>query len=232
MPRSACPRRRVTPQHVTQRLRVRICRESGGRADGRAEPEVADERARGQPDRAMVRPRFMRLWAMVPPTLVLLGVGVGACSTDSATDAAASTASASPSAAMSTVAASPPANVEVTARARAALTEVGASHLVATPGYDREVNTAIEGAWRARPLVAYVVPSDLADADGGELTVVSSRTIKGEPVDVVRGLDSSITMVRFAFGPDTWLVASLSPDEWAPTSQHTIALARALLSHA
>jgi hypothetical protein len=185
-----------------------------------------------QPNRAMVRPSFMGLRAMASSSLVLLlGAGVGGCSTDSATDAEASTAPASPSA-LSTVAASPPANADVTARARAALTEVGVSQLVTTPGYDREVNTALEGAWRAHPLVAYVVPSGLADANGGELTVVSSRTIHGEPVEMVRGQDSSTTMVRFALGPDTWLVASLSPEGSPPTSQRTIALARALLSHA
>jgi hypothetical protein len=103
---------------------------------------------------------------------------------------------------------------------------------VTIPGYEREVNTAIEGAWRAHPLVAYVVPSHLADSSGGELTVVKSRTIYGEPVEMVRGEDSSITMVRFALGPDTWLVASLTPEESPPASQPTIALARALLSHA
>jgi len=116
-----------------------------------------------------------------------------------------------------------PGNAAVTDRARAALTEVGARHLVLKSGYDHEVNTGLEGVWRGHPLVAFVVPTSARPLDS-ELMVVARRHIKGQAVDVVQGEDSSIRMLRFVLGPDTWLLASL---DGMTTS---IALVRVLLS--
>jgi hypothetical protein len=99
------------------------------------------------------------------------------------------------------------ANEDVTDRARAALTEVGAQRLVMEPGYEGEVNTAFEGVWRGYPVIAYVVPTS-ALPPSSELTVVAHRRIKGQAVDVVKGEDSTVRMLRFLLGPDTWLVAS------------------------
>lgn len=72
-------------------------------------------------------------------------------------------------------------------------------------GYKNEVNTALQGVWRAYPLIAYVVPTS-ASASSSELTVVAQRSIKGQTVDVVKGKHSTVQMLRFVLGPDTWLV--------------------------
>ena len=96
-------------------------------------------------------------------------------------------------------------NQDVTARARAALTRAGAQQLVAKPGYENEVNTALQGVWREHPLMAYVVPTS-ALPSSSELTVVDQRNIGGQAVDVVKGQDSTVQMLRFVLGPDTWLV--------------------------
>jgi hypothetical protein len=93
----------------------------------------------------------------------------------------------------------------VAARARAALTRAGAKQLVAKAGYENEVNTALQGVWREHPLVAYVVPTS-ALPSSSELTVVDQRNIKGRTVDVVQGQNSTVQMLRFVLGPDTWLV--------------------------
>jgi hypothetical protein len=94
--------------------------------------------------------------------------------------------------------------------------------LVVEPGYENEVNTAMKGVWRTYPLIAYVVPTSAPPASS-ELNVVAQRNIKGQAVDVVRGEDDTVQMLRFVVGPDTWLVAS--PDE--PTVG--VALVEALL---
>jgi len=96
-------------------------------------------------------------------------------------------------------------NQGVTARARAALTGVGAQQLVVEPGYENEVNTALQGVWRAYPFIAYVVPTS-ALPSSSELTLVAQRNIKGQTVAVVKGQDSTVQMLRFELGPDTWLV--------------------------
>lgn len=111
---------------------------------------------------------------------------------------------------------------DVTHRARAALTGAGAQQLVVEPGYEHEANTAFKAVWRTYPLIAYVVPTS-ALSSSSELTVVARRTIEGQSVDVVEGEDSTVQMIRFVLGPDTWLVAS--PDR--PTS---VALVEVLLA--
>ena len=116
-----------------------------------------------------------------------------------------------------------PANKEVTDRSRTALTEVGAQRLVMKPGYGHEVNTAFEGVWRGHPLIAYVVPTS-ALPSASELIFVDRRHIKGQAVDVVHGEDSTTRMLRFALGPDTWLLASRN------RMTMSVALVEALLS--
>lgn len=91
------------------------------------------------------------------------------------------------------------------------------------PGYEHEANTAFKAVWRTYPLIAYVVPTS-ALSSSSELTVVARRTIEGQSVDVVEGEDSTVQMIRFVLGPDTWLVAS--PDR--PTA--SVALVEVLLA--
>ena len=127
-------------------------------------------------------------------------MGLLSCSSSTTPDA-----TTQPQAATSTAAVHQAANQDVTARARAALTGVGAQQLVVEPGYEKEVNTALQGVWREHPLIAYVVPTS-ALPSSSELTVLAQRNIKGQTVDVVKGQDSTVQMLRFVLGPDTWLV--------------------------
>lgn len=47
----------------------------------------------------------------------------------------------------------------VTRRATSALAGVGVTHRRATPSYETESNTSVEGTWRGYPVQVYVVPT-------------------------------------------------------------------------
>jgi hypothetical protein len=127
-------------------------------------------------------------------------MGLLSCSSSTTPDA-----TTQPQATTATAIANQAPNQDVDARARTALSRAGAQQLVAKPGYENEVNTALQGIWREHPLIAYVVPTS-ALPSSSELTVVDQRNIKGQSVDVVKGQDSTIQMLRFVLGPDTWLL--------------------------
>ena len=118
-------------------------------------------------------------------------------------------------------------NSAVTRRARAALKDAGAEELVRTPGYEGEVNKAFTGVWCERPFRAYAVPTK--DAVDGELTVVSRSDVEGHSVEVMRIPDGAVRLLRFTRGPDTWLLASLTPNLADSDRSRSFALATALL---
>lgn len=119
-------------------------------------------------------------------------------------------------------------NQAVTQRVHAALAAAGAKRLDRTPGYEGQVNTAFTGRWRERPFRAYAMPS--ADSMDGELTLVSSSVIAGQTVEVMQVADGAVRLVRFFRGPDTWLLASLSPNLADSDMRRTTALVAELLS--
>lgn len=158
----------------------------------------------------------------MPPTALRVSL-VGACVVALLSCSSSTTPKATTQPSLATATASQATNQDVTDRARAALSGVGAQELVAEPGYENEVNTAFTGVWRAHPLIAYVVPTS-ALPSSSELTVVGQRNIGGQAVDVVKGEHSTVQMLRFVLGPDTWLVAS--PDK----PMESVALVEALLA--
>ena len=125
----------------------------------------------------------------------------------------------------------PPLNAALTRRARSALAMAGVTGLRTMPGYENELNTSIEGLWRNHPVQAYVVPT--ASISGGdrddERTTVARRRIGGRTIDVVVGEDSSIRMLKFTLGSDTWLLASLSRNGATSNGRRTAALVENLL---
>ena len=118
-------------------------------------------------------------------------------------------------------------NQAVSRRARVALTGAGVEQLVKTPSYEGEVNTAFTGVWRERPFRAYAVPTP--DRGDGELTLVSTTVVDGHSVEVMQVADGAVRLLRFTRGPDTWLVASLTPDLVESDRPRSIALAASLL---
>ena len=152
----------------------------------------------GRPLSGTPRPMTTASTALRVSLVGACAMGLLSCSSSTSPDA-----TTQPQAATATANQAP--NQDVTARARAALTGVGAQQLVVESGYKNEVNTALQGVWRAYPLIAYVVPTS-ALASSSELTVVAQRSIKGQTVDVVKGKHSTVQMRRFVLGPDTWLV--------------------------
>lgn len=99
------------------------------------------------------------------------------------------------------------------------------------PGYENEANTAIEGTWRHHPVLAYAGPTALVPSGGDDQpTTVARRTVQGRPVEFVRGQHSSIQILRFNLGPDTWLLASLNRDRATSSDDRTLALAAVLLA--
>ena len=118
-------------------------------------------------------------------------------------------------------------NEAVATRARAALKEAGAAELVRTPGYEGQVNVAFTGVWQERPFLAYAVPTP--DSGDGELTVISRSDVDGHTVEVMRIEDGSVRLLRFIRGPDTWLVASLTPNLAESDGRLSLVLASELL---
>lgn len=163
-----------------------------------------------------LRPMPMASTALRVSLVAACAMGLLACS-------ASTTPKATTRPSLATTTASRATNHDVADRARAALTRVGAQQLVMEPGYKNEINTAFRGAWHGSLLLAYVAPTS-ALPSSSELTVVGQRNIKGQAFDLVRGEDSTVQMLRFVLGPDTWLVAS--PDKGTVSD----ALVKALLS--
>lgn len=125
----------------------------------------------------------------------------------------------------------PSLNAAVHRRARAALTEAGVTDLRITPGYETEVNTAIEGTWRRLPVQAYVVPTSELVAHSGEgSTIERHPAIGGRPVEVVRGQHSSIRFLRFELGSDTWMLASMERSRAESDESRSVELVAALLA--
>jgi hypothetical protein len=118
-------------------------------------------------------------------------------------------------------------------RARSALAKAGVTGLRTTPGYELEVNTSLEGTWRNHPVQAYIVPTaSLPPVAPAELSLEGRLTVCGHSVQVVRGADSSVRMLRFNLGADTWLVASLNRDHSAADHRRSLSLVAALLAQA
>jgi hypothetical protein len=118
-------------------------------------------------------------------------------------------------------------NQAVTQRARVALAAAGAKRVIETAGYEGEVNTALTGVWRDRPFRAYAVPSK--DSVDGELTLVSTLLVGGHTVETMQVADGAVRLLRFVLGPDTWLLASLTPSLAESDMPKSLALVSELL---